>query len=252
VEIVLPRRQKVKKRIYGIIGILLIFGFVIMGCPNGTTDDEDDGPGFVKEGVIEFEVNTGNGPLFFSLNDGEWVDASEAGTKNWDLAFQRMRKIYTNSGASAQEFSSGGMGGVWYTNKTDFDAVTSKDDAVTELSTILAPYITDQGRYTGTYSAGSLARINLMTYMGYINEETATGTTKEDYLQYSSGEGASYLPTAFYDIDQIETGQVYIIRHADGKTYSKMQVFDFEFISSSTHPSKLGTDSYKLRYAVFK
>jgi hypothetical protein len=69
---------------------------------------------------------------------------------------------------------------------------------------------------------------------------------------YASGAGASYLPTAFYDIAQKETGQVYIIRHADGKTYSKIQVYDFEFISASVAPSKLGTDSYKVRYAVFK
>ena len=162
-----------------------------------------------------------------------------------------MRKIYTNSGTSAEEFSSQGKGGVWYTDTTDFDAVTSKDDAVTDLSLILAPYTTDQSRYTGT-SSGSLARINLMTYMGYVNEATASGTTKEDFLTYASGEGASYLPTAFYNIDQKETGQVYIIRHADGQTYSKIQVYDFEFISSSVAPSGLSTDSYKVRYAVFK
>ncbi|MDR0722967.1 MAG: HmuY family protein [Treponema sp.] len=208
-------------------------------------------PSYVKEGEITFEVDSSNGPRFFSLTTGVWIDASEAATEKWDLAFQRMRKIYTNSGTSAQEFSSNGQGGVWYTNKTDFDAVTSKDDAVTDLSSILAPYITDQSRYTGT-SSGSLARINLMTYMGYVNEETASGTTKEDFLTYHSGEGATYLPTAFYDIDQKETGQVYIIRHADGKTYAKIQVSDFEFISSSVAPSGLSTDSYKVRYAVFK
>jgi hypothetical protein len=215
------------------------------------SSNDNEVPSYVKQGEITFQVDSSNGPRFFSLSTGEWVDASEAASKNWDIAFQRMRKIYTNSGTSAQEFSSDGKGGVWYTNKTDFDAVTSKDDAVTDLPSIHTPYITDQTRYTGT-SSGSLARINLMTYMGYLNEATASGTTKEDFLMYASGEGANYLHTAFYDIDQEETGQVYIIRHADGETYAKIQVYDFEFISSSVAPSGLSTDSYKVRYAVFK
>ncbi|MDR3114836.1 MAG: HmuY family protein [Treponema sp.] len=235
----------------GISSILLLCGFVVIGCPNDTTNNEDTTPSYAKEGEITFEVDSSNGPRFFSLTTGEWVDASESGTQKWDIAFQRMRKIYTNSGTSAEAFSSNGKGGVWYTNKTDFDAVTSKDDAVTDLSSILAPYTTDQSRYTGT-SSGSLARINLMTYMGYINEATASGITADDFLMYPSGEGAAYLPTAFYDIDQKETEQVYIIKHADGETYSKIQVYDFEFISSSVAPSGLGTDSYKVRYAVFK
>ncbi|MDR1031284.1 MAG: HmuY family protein, partial [Treponema sp.] len=58
-------------------------------------------PSYVKEGEIIFQVDSSNGPRFFSLSTGEWVDASEAASKNWDLAFQRMRKIYTNSGTSA-------------------------------------------------------------------------------------------------------------------------------------------------------
>jgi hypothetical protein len=201
---------------------------------------------------LEFQVDENNGPLFLSLSTGEWIDASKAATTEWDLAFERTRKIYTNSGASAKHFGAKGQGGVWYTEKTDFDAVTSKDDAVTKLSDLLAPYVTDQDRYTGT-SKGYASRINLMTYMGYVNESTAKGTTADDFLIYTSGEGASYLPTAFYDIDWNETGQVYIIRHADGKTYSKFQVADFEFISKSKAPSGLSTDSYKVvRYQVFK
>jgi hypothetical protein len=57
--------------------------------------------------------------------------------------------ILTNSGVTAEETLSSGLGGVWFTGTTDFDAAAKSGDAVTgaALEAEYEPYTQDAARY---------------------------------------------------------------------------------------------------------
>jgi hypothetical protein len=151
--------------------------------------------------------------------------------------------IFTNSGATATELGSTGAGGVWHTDKTALDGVT-QDDAI-KNDPLYGPYNTDVTRYVaGMGGAASSRRMNVMTFVGYNNEDTNDGSADKPF-------SASYLydKKQFYDMVSMQplqidpTLQVYIIRHGDGVHYSKIQVTEFERASP--------TDTYLISYSNF-
>jgi hypothetical protein len=242
------------------LGIALSCALLFPACPspagdNGSeTADDDDGweeddagesAPRIAEGVRTDRTVTltGMGVVrYFSLATGKAVtNPKKIASQAWDLAFFNTRLIYTNSGVTATELGSGGKGGVWYTDKSFAEA--GWEDRVTD-DPLYQPYETDVYRFaygmTGgeesTYS--SRRKMNVMTFMGYDNEnEEGAGFSEErpfslNYRYNKKGfyvnemdpvTGMGIMPPLFS-----ASGQVYIIRHGDGKGYSKFQVTQFD------------------------
>ncbi|MDR3114839.1 MAG: HmuY family protein [Treponema sp.] len=160
-----------------IIAVLLIFGCIaalFIACPADQDDNPDRGDGAE---TLTFSVSTESGAKYFSLTTGEEVSGEAIKSKAWDIGFQRSRLIYTNSGDTAAEFESGGQGEVWYTEQFVFDDVTSKDDAVTDDTSLLKGYTTDVKRWIKSMTTDNVC-VNVMGYVGYANEtENGAGGT---------------------------------------------------------------------------
>jgi hypothetical protein len=148
-----------------------------------------------------------------------------------------MRQIWTNSGDTASQKSSGGLGGVWHTDSTDFAGVTladKKENVTTPFD--YTPFNTDLHRWViGMNISAELTvlekNLNVMSYVGYDNETDAdVGLTGDNpysmnYLYdkknfYSNPSGS--MPPSFTVTDQI-----YIVRHGDGVRHSKIQVLQY-------------------------
>ena len=202
----------------------------------GTVDSEPAGP--VTNPVKgRFDYSLHGETKYFSLSRGVELDESAKNTGEWDIALKSgvgFLYIYTNSGSSAAELGSGGKGGVWFTEKTDFND-TVFEDRVTDFSGDYAEYevyVTDVTRYQHAMSASLPGPMNIMTYYGY---RTGSGETMEDPFEWSVP-GPPSAP--FYEFNKkafayvtggmpppwYPTRRVYIVRHGDGEHYSKFQV----------------------------
>jgi hypothetical protein len=173
------------------------------------------------------EVSGGTGPVYYSLRTGQQV--ADPASQDWDIGFERPRLIYTNSGETATALGSGGRGGVWHTEKTDFNSVSSVDAVRTDP--LYGPYNTDTVRWIegAMLKPVSSRRINIMTFTGYNNEEKKDGKTKAAALSASF----SYNKKQFYSARGMPpsytlTGRVYIIRHGDGGGESRLQIRAYE------------------------
>ncbi|MDR0656009.1 MAG: HmuY family protein [Treponema sp.] len=192
---------------------------------------------------------------YYSLSTGKEVEASKANTTEWDIAIEKhvsaLLFIYTNSGSTAVEKNSGGKGGVWYTDSTDFDAVTLNSKVVPGATTEYEPYVTDVVRFL-TFGMGANAKthavkMNIMTYFGF-NSGGKGGLSSADAFTSNAIGNPPYTSYKYFDFDKkalwshlgmppaySPTNQVYIIRHADdtgGEKYSKLQV-DVGYASST-------------------
>ncbi|MDR1655657.1 MAG: hypothetical protein LBR96_06625 [Treponema sp.] len=206
------------------------------------TEEEEPVPHELND--LPFGPATGGGLKYYSLSTGAEVDASKANTTDWDIAIEKHTSallfIYTNSGSTADAKGSTGDARVWFTNKTDFDDV-KLGDRVTDFSgdnAEYALYTKDVPRYLtfGMSSPPTYAvNMNIMTYFGFnggTKDGLATGTafTSNAY----TGDSVTYK---YFDFDKkafwshlgmppvySPTNQVYIIRHAGGAGFSKLQV----------------------------
>jgi hypothetical protein len=198
-----------------------------------------------KELTIEVSGGSGGtGPVYYSLKTGQRVEDPASG--DWDIGFERPRLIYTNSGETAAALGSGGRGGVWHTEKTDF-AGTGRDDAV-RADPLYRPYNTDALRWIegAMLKPAAARRINVMTFTGYNNEEKKDGKTKAASFSASF----SYNKKQFYSARGMPpsyslTGRVYIIRHGDGAGESKVQIRTYE------SQSRGDTDRYTIVFQNF-
>jgi hypothetical protein len=224
------------------LGFLVLIGTAVLflGCPTEPEDEPNYGG---EEKTLAIEVASG-AVKYYSLTSGlEVTDPAAIASKAWDIAFQESRKIYTNSGATAESLTSGGIGGVWHTEKKTLEGVT-QDDAVKD-DPLYGPYNTDVIRYTGGMSGTPTAnRLNVMTFVGYSNEDTNDGSQD---LPFSSS--YQYDKRQFYDMVSMQPLQidptlwVYIIKHGDGEHYSKIQVTTYERASPK--------DTYLITYSNF-
>jgi hypothetical protein len=103
-------------------------------------------------------------------------------------------------------------------------------------------YVTDVMRYQKAMNGNVGGVMNIMTYYGYRDTENYDGTSEEKAFQWSLPGPPSY---PFYDFNKKafayveggmpppwhETGQVYVVRHADGETYSKLQFYSVAYRS---------------------
>jgi hypothetical protein len=210
-----------------------------MACP---VEPEDE-PGI----GITVPLNGGE-PMYFSLSTGGRVtDPALIQSETWDIAFVSHDAgvfVLTNSGVTAAGLGSGGKGKVWYTEQTGFVSVTP-EDAVTNPPAEYEPYTQDVTRYAMIMGANPVTEImNVMTYLGYRDNEKDEAvygkygeTTSNPFLAEkmgAQGMDASYSPyrfgkKAFYTMGGgmppkcTPTDRVYVIRHGDGLTRSKIQ-----------------------------
>jgi hypothetical protein len=239
-----------KKRFFtaALVGGLAVF--LLLGACSSSSDS-GDGEEEVLSGSFSnlgFQYQTQPNIKYFSLSLGrEITSAAEIASTKWDIAIEATSdtfcRIYTNSGASATARSSGGNGGVWFTNKTDFGDVLFAD-RVTDFSganSEYADYVTDVTRYQMGMGSATAGAMNIMTYYGY-----AEGDGFSDATRFTWTEGSGPPGNPFFDFDKHafatcpagmpppwdETGEVYIVRHGNGQMYSKFQVNDLSFESS--------------------
>lgn len=234
------------------------------GCENPAGDDgssEKEEELTVTEDqvfTLKFSVPF-EGTRYYTLNTGKEVtDPALIASASWDIAFRNSRLIMTNSGDTAKAVSSGGSGGVWHTNKTDFEKVTGPEARVeTDPSGFdYSPYYQDTRLWTWRMGECAERLMNVMSFPGYHNENSADGKTKETALgaavvNYKYDKKAYYwnppLPDGGLRMppDFQPTKQVYIIRHGNGVEYSKFQVS--QFVRDATAFS----DNYTITWQVY-
>jgi hypothetical protein len=208
-------------------------------------DPPGGGSGRTRELAIEVSGGaSGTGPVYYSLTTGQRV--MNPASQDWDIGFERPRLIYTNSGETAAALGSGGWGGVWHTEKTDFAGV-SRTDAIRD-ALLYGPYNTDTVRWNkgAMLRPASSRRINVMTFTGYNNEAKNDGKT----LSSAFSASFSYNKKQFYSARGMPpsytlSGRVYIIRHGDGRGESKVQIRTYD------SQSRDDTDRYTLVYQNF-
>jgi hypothetical protein len=211
------------------------------GCP---VEAEDEGGALIEASM---PINTAgfSERHYYNLSTGEEV--TNPGGGSWDIALESSFGAFfvlTNSGVTAAETepASSGLGGVWFTDSTDFGAITSADQKVVPAAgSEYAPYTADVYRYAMVMAAEPVRQIlNVSTYLGYPAEGypaagTGDGSSAENCFKRSDmRDMGSYRPYDFarkqaYDMlgmppSYTPTKQVYIVRHGDGEHYSKVQL----------------------------
>jgi hypothetical protein len=210
------------------VRLAILAGCALVLCSSCKQDADDP---VLGGGELTVVVATNDGTVYYSLASGEKV--ADGATAGWDIAFKRPRLIYTNGGASAA--ASGGEGGVWHTDKTDFGAVSLGDKS---SDTTYTSYYTDVKKWIKGMSSATETVINIMTYVGYGSGD---GSSSENAFQsYAYNQKQFYKSATMGAFEP--TGQVYIIKHGDGSHYSKIKIEEYE--SSTAN----GTDTYLIRY----
>lgn len=263
------KMKKVKALSCGLL-VLLGCAFLFTACPTGVTEDADGlsiartalvNPAALADPPPVYTVpvtlpTTDTTPVYkvyYNLATGARV-LNPSGT-NWDFGVEYqvgggdlkdsgLVFFYTNSGVSA---TTGGNGRVWYTEETDFDT-TDYDDGVDPDGTEYEDYATDVTRYAESmgYKVYEVP-MNMMTYFGFcggdgLTDETAFEANPYDYEHPDTYKIYEFDKMAAYDEgkggmppDFKSTGWVYIIRHANGVNFSKLQVQNF-----ALNPTTLG------------
>jgi hypothetical protein len=243
--------------------VLLCAAALFLGCPTESDDDDGDGKNYGVGSPQERSVSATTGtPVYFSFTTGaEVTDAAEIASKNWDIAFQPSRMIYTNSGGTAALVSSKGLGGVWYTDKTNFSAVSSTDAVPLswENTEEYLEFGTDVVKYTGS---STFNRYNIMTYWGFPG---GTGTQSDPYTTNPYSPSADFVPYSYNKKNYISmitmtgpngaeyalSNQVYIIKHGDGIHYSKLQITNYTSVSTGGGMGSPVTETFTFTYQNF-
>lgn len=204
-------------------------------------------------GVKTLKVSVSHGAVkFYSLTTGAEITApADIAGRAWDIAFKESRTIWTNSGATAEHYQSGGDGAVWHINATNFEQ--AKPENAVKDDPVYSPFNTDIIRWSADMEDYKQRYMNVMTYLGYTNEKAeGAGTSYADH--YSTP--PMYNKRAFYSMPVmgyfVPTRYVYIIRHADGVHLSKVQVKGFTRILETPEDevaaggSAVGTDTYEV------
>ncbi|MDR1315961.1 MAG: HmuY family protein [Spirochaetales bacterium] len=235
----------------GGLAVLLLIGACSSSSDSGGGGNEEEEVLSGSFEDLEFLYTSQPNIKYFSLSLGREITSQEIASTKWDIAIEAKANtfcyIYTNSGVSATAAGSGGQGGVWFTDSTDFDDVVFSD-RVTDFSTVNAEYedyVTDVTRFQKGMSGAAEGPMNIMTYFGYAGGDGLAAETMFDW----SSPGPPMSP--FFEFNKHafstcpggmpppwdETGEVYIIRHGNGQMYSKFQVNSLSFASSTYHLS---------------
>jgi hypothetical protein len=205
------------------VAALLCAALFFLGCPTDPGDEPNYG-GEAK--TLAFELAAAGDVKYYSLSTQEEV--TDPASKAWDIAFENSRVVYTNSGATATALNSGGQGGVWHTDKVKLEDVT-QDDAIKD-DPLYGPYNEDTIRYITGMGGAAPRRINVMTFVGYNNEDENDGLSADKVFSasYKYDKKQFYIMVSMQPLQIDPTNQVYIIRHGDGQHYSKIQISTYE------------------------
>jgi hypothetical protein len=228
-----------RTKIFLSVAVLFCVALFFPGC---STDPEDEPNYGGAEKPLNIVVAATEGVVYYSLSTGQKV----TGTGSWDIAFRRSRLIFVNSGATPAypDVVSTGSGGVWHVTKTNLADVTV-DDAV-KNDPLYGPYNKDVIRYINGMNGAAPSRINVMTFVGYSNEDENDGLSQDKAFSASY----QYNKKQFYNSEGMPpvmsvSNQIYIIKHGDGSKYSKIQITAYESSTSA------GTDTYQIKYQNF-
>jgi hypothetical protein len=211
---------------------LVMASLFFTACP---TEPENTGGGDMIE--LNLPIDGSGTRHYYDLSTG--TEVSSPSGDNWDLALEAHDGAFfmlTNSGVTAAETipASSGQGGVWFTDKTDFAAVSGAGQAVIPaVGSEYDPYTADVYRYTMVMAADPVRQnLNVTSYAGYPSGDGLTPETCFEY--HTPGDMAIYSP---YNFDRKQcytmtgmppnytpTMQVYIVRHGDGVKHSKLQL----------------------------
>jgi hypothetical protein len=262
-----------RTKVFLSFAVLFCAVLFFLGCPNGNDEDDDD-KNYGKGEPQEKEIEVTTGVVYYSLTTGTAVtDPAKIASKDWDIAFQRSRMIYTNSGATATNVESGGLGGVWFTNKTNFNNVSDEDSVETtgnyaEYDDFIADvtkYMAGGGMGGGSGPTPSI--FNVMTYWGF---KSGTGTSTDPYTSYAQTDfedTSKFVPYGYnkknyvkmtsmmgpngatYEVSQ----EVYIVKHGNGVNYSKIQITEYTSRSAdnTATPPVAAADILKIKYQNF-
>jgi uncharacterized protein with FMN-binding domain len=179
-------------------------------------------------------VNAG-GAKFYSLPTGNEV--SDPASTGWDIGFwagptgpvYEGRTILTNSGVTADEYGSGGQGGIYPAGTTLFANVTLADKKEGLINGFdYTPYHTDTKRWISGMSTVEKT-VNVASYIGWGGETTAgAGLSAETPLK-----SGVYNKFGFFEMPTMGyftcTKQVYIVKHGDGVHYSAVQIKEYTY-----------------------
>jgi hypothetical protein len=219
---------------------------------NGSVESESVGPVTAASGGLGFAYTLRDTIKFFSLSQGKELPASKSNTTEWDVAIEIITNnpfcnIYTNSGVSAERFGASGGAQVWFTDKTNFNAVTLAD-RVTDYTGYpqyadCADYETDVTRYQYGMFVTVRSVMNIMTYWGYASGDGLSEGTQFGWSVpgppsdpfYEFNKKAFAYNTGGMPPPWVPTKEVYIIKHADGSGYSKLQFTGVRYRTSYTY-----------------
>jgi hypothetical protein len=234
-------RSVIMKRISNSL-VSVLMALLALGVLFFASCEQDPDPDPIDSNQLVVGPITAGMTKYYSLKTGAEVTGSNIKTNLWDISFTRTRMIQTNSGSTAAALSSGGEGGVWYTEKYKLDDVVFTDKV--EGDALLDIYSQDVRKYVLSMSNVYENNLNVMTFAGYANETTqgagdsnesgtALKTLAYDKKQFYLRESASNYPV---------TKRVYIIKHGDGARYSKIQITEYEYNSGAA------SDSYVVKF----
>ena len=227
-----------------LISLLAAVAMFFMACDS---DDSGDSPSGTEKLITAAKVKSSSGSttydyIYFSFETGDDVGAANSATTDWDLRFTAGTSILTNSGETATDLGSGGLGGAAYTGSTDFSADVDVDSLTFETDT--KPWI----------DGHSVARTltSVICFSGY-----ATGDGLSDSTPYATADWSAY---GFYQYDGMPpvytmTDRVYVVKIGDGSGYAKFQVLSMEYASEDDTPDsgdKTTTYNFLIKYQIIE
>ena len=225
--------------------LVSMLGVLAIGCFDDDDENGNDVPISGESTITASKSGSSSSGYtyeykYFSLRKGEEVDAANvASTQNWDLRFTSSRRILTNSGATAAELASDGAGGVVFTDGIDFNAAIDINSL--DFNRNIA---TDKKFWFAGHGDSVNEKLtNLMSFPGYDTGDGIESNAYEgdtcDKSQYFIKDG---MPPTY-----TMTNNVYVVRHADGSGYSKVQILQMEY-ESVTDDQGIKTTTYAFKF----
>jgi hypothetical protein len=229
------------------LSILVLAVICAAGCDPVGAGGEDDGS-YIYDGQ---KIKRPGSPseyiyIYVDFEDPE-NPLSMGDNTEWELRFSGERDVYTNSGSTAVTEGSGGLGGVVFSGKTDFDDTIT----ITEAESLFEDDPVDGVDYTywdqseiDSDTAYETTR-NAICYPGYPSSpvEGRDGLTEDTAWAFFPDADFS-LSTAYAEWDRMTpnfrnyTNNVYIVRSGDGLSYYKFQIPEVDYTANSNEPEE--------------
>ncbi|HEX29970.1 TPA: hypothetical protein ENG04_07810 [Candidatus Poribacteria bacterium] len=196
------------RRVLAIL-IAIALGASIVGC-----GEEEISPSDVETPMTPIEITitvkgdvtsktTPDDWVYFSFKTGSMIDPSRKNTKEWDIRVLGT-KFSTNSGTTAEETGSGGLGGAIIVNESDLTKIA-------------------QAPETG-YTVDVIAKIATMA-------KTKPSASINPLLTKEDKNDPNYDGNHWYTrVDRKltpDTSKCYVIRCGDGKSYARLQFIGY-------------------------